>query len=92
MRGRRNSMSRSCCRCTTAGGWTRAVARYGQSGGQAISVNRLVPQQTVQMSRCTPGQARFAFRDEHSGHVDFISSNPDRSPVLLNIQCPTERA
>ena len=43
-------MSRSCCRCTTAGGWTRAVARYGQSGGQAISVNRLVPQQTVQMS------------------------------------------
>src|SRR5258705_12561610 len=72
IRGSRNRMSRSSWRWTTAAGWARAEARYGQSGGQAISTSRLVPQQTGQMSRPMPGQARFAFRVAQMGQSAFM--------------------
>jgi len=65
-------MSRSCWRCTTAAGCARALDKYRQSDGHAISVSRLVPQHTAQMSRLTPGHARFALRTPQSGQTDFM--------------------
>jgi len=52
-----------------AGGCSRADARYTQSDGHRISVNRFVPQQTAQMSWPSAGHARRAFRFPQSGHV-----------------------
>jgi hypothetical protein len=57
-----------------AGGCSRAALRYGQSAGQAISVNRFVPQQTAQICLPSAGHARRAFRWLQSGQ---ITKSPD---------------
>jgi hypothetical protein len=53
----------------TAGGCSRAEARYEQLPGQAISTSRLVPQQTAQICLPSAGQLRRARLDPHSGQV-----------------------
>ena len=72
--GNRKRTSRSRWRCTAAGGWLCADARYRQSEGHRISVCRFVAQQTVQISRCSAGHVRRARRRRHNGQVDALMS------------------
>jgi hypothetical protein len=66
-----NPTSRSWRRWITAGGCDLAEDKYTQSGGQLISTNRFVAQQTVQIVCPSAGHDRFGLRSRQTGQFCF---------------------